>query len=379
MIHITDKRNCCGCTACVQRCPKHCIFLEEDQEGFLYPKVNIDDCINCGLCEKVCPIINKYKKTQPIETLAAINENNEIRFKSSSGGIFSLLANNIIEKGGIVFGATFDEKWNVNHISVKEKNDLFQFMGSKYLQSLIKETYLEAEAYLKQGILVLFSGTLCQIAGLKHFLGKSYDNLITIDCLCHGVPSPKVWQLYLKELLTDKIGNIKTISFRDKKTGWKNYSFTIQFTDGTKFTQQASKNVYMRGFLSHLYLRPSCENCPSKSGRSGSDLTIADYWGVNVLNPDMDDDKGTSLILVNTEKGKRIFEELKCTYKPINLHDAIKNNSGFNEKAIPHKKRKYFFERIGRVKLSNLIKKCLDLSFIEKIKLIIYKARKIKY
>lgn len=375
MINITDKHNCCGCSACVQRCPRQCISLIEDNEGFLYPHVNIDKCIDCRLCEKVCPIITPYKESEPLQAYALINEDDEVRMQSSSGGIFTLIANYVIEKHGVVFGATYDPKWNVRHIYIRDKSELAKFRGSKYLQSNINSTYKETEIFLKKGILVLFSGTSCQIAGLKHFLRKDYDNLITIDCICHGVPSPKVWQLYLKELV-GRIENIKSISFRDKKTGWKNYSFTINLKDGTTITHLASKNIYMHGFLSNLYLRPSCEKCPSKSGRSGCDITLADYWGVNILNPDMDDDKGTSLILAYTEKGKNILKELKCKSKLISFEDAKKMNGGFKDCAIPHKKRKLFFEQFNILEFSILVSKCLHLSFRERLALKFYRIKK---
>lgn len=193
MIDILDKQKCCGCSACMQRCPKQCIAMQEDSEGFCYPIVDRNACIACGLCEKVCPMLNPYKARKPLEVHAAINRDEQIRRESSSGGIFTLLAEQTIRKGGVVFGARFDGNWEVRHDWCENIEGLGQFRGSKYVQSRIGACYRQAEIFLKSGRSVLFSGTSCQIAGLHRFLGKSYDNLLSVDVICHGVPSPLVW------------------------------------------------------------------------------------------------------------------------------------------------------------------------------------------
>lgn len=194
MIHITDKSKCCGCNACVQRCPKQCIAMREDEEGFLYPKVDVAVCIDCGLCEKVCPVINQNVPKEPLQVFAAKNKNEDQRLRSSSGGVFILLAENIIKQGGVVFGARFDKNWEVEHGYAETLEELEPLMRSKYVQSRIGNTYKEAEMFLKQGRKVLFVGTSCQIAGLHKFLRKEYENLLTVDFICHGVPSPGVWR-----------------------------------------------------------------------------------------------------------------------------------------------------------------------------------------
>ena len=200
MIHITDKKNCCGCSACVQRCPKQCIRLEEDAEGFLYPKVDEEACIKCGLCEKVCPILNQADKLPALEVLAVKNQNEEERMNSSSGGVFLPLAREVINKGGVVFGAVYDDSWEVHHVYAEKIEDVYPMMCSKYLQSKIDDTYKETERFLKQGREVMFVGSPCQIAGLRTFLrNKDYPNLFAVDFLCHGVPSPGVWRRYLAE------------------------------------------------------------------------------------------------------------------------------------------------------------------------------------
>lgn len=367
MIEIKDKHDCCGCEACVNACPKSCIDLLYDDEGFLYPSVRMDSCVNCSKCVKVCPAINKPSEAKtPIETLSAINIDETVRISSSSGGIFSLLAEWIIERGGVVFGAVFDEEWNVKHDYTGKKEDLLRFRGSKYVQSRIGTAYKDAERFLKQGIYVLFTGTSCQIAGLKRFLNKEYENLLTADCLCHGVPSPKVWNSYIKEIAGD-INNIKDISFRDKSTGWKKYSFTINLKDGNTITHPARNDIYMKGFLSDLYLRPSCERCPAKSGRCRSDITLADCWGIDRYNPHMDDDKGTSLILVNSTKGQTIIHSVNCKTSFVSVADVQKNNGGFKEILIPHKKRSFFFKNLNKQPIINLINECTSLTITEKL------------
>lgn len=200
MIHITDKKNCCGCSACVQRCPKQCIRLEEDTEGFLYPQVDEETCIKCGLCEKVCPILNQADKLSVLEVLAVKNPNDEERMNSSSGGVFLPLAREVINQGGVVFGAVYDESWEVHHVYAEKIEDVYPMMGSEYLQSKIGNSFKDAERFLKQGREVLFVGSPCQIAGLRTYLrNKQYQNLLAVDFLCHGVPSPGVWRRYLAE------------------------------------------------------------------------------------------------------------------------------------------------------------------------------------
>ena len=199
MINILNKKDCCGCNACVQRCPKQCIIMQTDNEGFLYPIVDATTCIDCGLCEKVCPVINQTEPQEPLKVYAAYNKNEDIRMQSSSGGIFTLLAEEIIKKGGVVFGVKFNKDWMPEFGYTETLEGLSTYRGSKYVQAIVGDAYKQAEEFLKAGREVLFSGTPCQIAGLKRYLRKEYDKLLTVDIICHGVPSPKVWNMYLKE------------------------------------------------------------------------------------------------------------------------------------------------------------------------------------
>lgn len=395
MINITEKHLCCGCSACVQICPKHCISLSEDEEGFLYPEVSLEQCIDCGLCEKVCPMISRPAPIEPLKTLAVKNRNEEERMKSSSGGVFIALARRVIEKGGVVFGAVFDEDWEVKHTYAESLEEVHPMMCSKYLQSRIESTYFEAGQFLKQGREVMFAGTPCQITGLKKYLRKDYPNLLAVDFLCHGVPSPGVWRTYLREtfgtaaqraatgkntvlsLSLKNVPAIAGISFRDKTlSGWKKFSFVVWGKSASKADKNSvllsaihRDNPYMRGFLSNLYLRPSCYRCLCKNGISHSDITIADYWGVDRIMPEFDDDKGIGLVLLNTEKGENIFSVLDMEIRQSSLDDARYFNGGFKENIAQPSKRTFFFAELNKGNsVENAVNKALQMSFFVKLK-----------
>lgn len=363
MITITDKSHCCGCSACVQRCPKQCITMAEDNEGFLYPQVDTSKCVDCHLCEKVCPVINQDEARTPLEVYAAKNSDDDIRLKSSSGGIFTLLAEQTIKGGGVVFGACWDKDWNVKHNYIDNISDLQRFRSSKYLQSVIGDNYLKAEQFLKTGRKVMFTGTPCQIAGLKHFLRKEYDNLLAVEIICHSVPSPGVWQQYLTTRLHTLKWNksdIRNISFRDKKTGWKTYSFVIENKDGNSFIELSSKNAFMRGFLADLYTRPSCHACPAKQLRSGSDLTLGDFWGIESLMPEIDDDKGVSAIIVNSDKGKQVLHNINVELYEVQYDELTTRNPALVKSFPITPKRIEFFKEDGSTfeeKVKRLAKK----------------------
>lgn len=369
MIKITDKHKCCGCNACVQKCPMQCITMQEDKEGFLYPVIDNNLCATCGLCEKVCPIINQAEEQIPLRTLVAKNKNEEIRKASSSGGIFTLYAEKTIKKGGIVYGAIFNEKWEVRHSAVETIEGLNRLRGSKYVQSKIGNCYQEAEKRLKEGREVLFTGTPCQIAGLKRYLRKEYKNLTTIDVVCHGVPSPRVWREYLKERCQElgiSINDIKEISFRDKVVGWKRFSLSLK-TDTLYTYKPLDNDTFMRCFLNDLCLRPSCYTCPARKGKSGSDITLADLWGCQEICPDLDDDKGLSLVLVRNAQ-----KEIKLPFcKDIEYSEALKHNPAIENSAIKPNKRDKFFKVAIKKGVYKATEDCLHKSsisiFVEKV------------
>lgn len=369
MIEIKDKHTCCGCEACVQVCPGKCISFREDEQGFGYPSVDLNECINCGLCERVCPVINISEKKNRLKVYAAVNPNLEIRLQSSSGGVFTTIAEAVIDAGGVVFGARFDKDWNVVHDFAESKEGIEFFRGSKYVQSRIGNSYLQVREFLKTGRKVLFSGTSCQIAGLLKFLRRRYDNLLTVDVVCHGVPSPLVWREYLRNVLSqngtavkntgsESLSDVQTISgvsFRDKKYGWKKYDFVIQGTVSQASTlyrntvcgqflhqtellrEEFGKNIFMNLFLRDLDLRPSCYVCPAKAGRCGSDITIADYWGIGNNHPEKDDDMGVSLVLVNSDSGLEWFDKLNVDKIETPYEDAFAGNHSIEVSAHENK------------------------------------------
>lgn len=353
MIQLNNKRDCCGCRACEIKCPKSCIAMIEDFEGFLYPQIDKTLCINCRLCDKVCPVINRGSSIKPIEVLASINPSEQVRMNSSSGGVFTALAKRVIDDGGVVFGVSWSSKWMVEHTYVETVEELSKFRGSKYLQSDTNNSFLKVEDFLKNGRKVLFSGTPCQIAGLNKFLRKEYDNLLTVEVVCHGVPSPKIWRDYLAYLLqtNNAIANseITAILFRDKVVGWNRSSLTILTNvDGAKtpiFSETLDKNLYMQGFLKDFYLRPSCHKCPAKSGKSGADIGIADYWGVHKFHPTIDCNKGVGLTLLYTLKGKDLYNELELNNTLSNFEYAIINNPCIVRSVNESKLRAYFWEQ----------------------------------
>lgn len=345
MISLKSKHDCCGCSACVQACPKQCIIMVNDEEGFLYPQIDIDTCINCNKCEQVCPIINQNSHQKPIASYAAKNKNDQIRLMSSSGGIFTLLAEKTINNNGVVFGAKFNDNWDVIHDYTEKLDGIIAFRGSKYVQSQIGDNYKKTQKFLQEGREVIFSGTPCQIAGLHRFLNKTYLNLITIDIICHGVPSPMVWQKYIQRYHQKQITDIL---FRDKTNGWKDYEFVISSGQHTIIREKRANNVFMNLFLSDLCLRPSCSNCPAKKGSSHSDITIADFWGIEHVIPTFDDDKGCNLVLINSIKGADIFNSLDCEKVETNFDDAIKHNASYYKSVSEPKYRSYFFENFDK-------------------------------
>lgn len=387
MINIQEKYNCCGCSACVQVCPKQCISMFADNEGFLYPQVDSAICIDCGLCEKVCPVINQNEPREPLAVYAAKNTNEEVRLKSSSGGIFTLLAEQVISEGGVVFGARFNESWEVVHDYTETVEGLEPFRGSKYVQSVIGDNFNKTKQFLADGRKVLFSGTPCQIAGLKKFLRKEYENLLTVEVVCHGVPSPMVWRDYLgykrakraagKNTVSSSLNELPVItgiSFRDKTHGWKKYGFKISYAAskvaGNSVLKSAdhanseitpfNEDLFMNGFLKNLYLRPSCYHCIARQGKSGADISIADYWGVQSIHPEMDDDRGIGLILINTQAGAYNFENIrnKINYAISDYNIAITYNPCIVKSVVEPKYRDEFWRLYVQKRIEAILPIC---------------------
>ena len=303
--------------------------MASDEEGFLYPRINQADCVDCGLCERVCPQLNSEKREHP-ETprscYAAISKDLEIRLLSSSGGVFSLLADKILGQNGVVFGARFDEQFAVYHSYTESPEGLPPFRGSKYAQSDLRGVYSQVRQFLQANRPVLFSGTPCQIAGLRGFLGgKEYNQLFLVSVICHGAPSPLVWRDYLDHITGGP--RPTSVNMRNKDNGWGpgDYRMVIQRGEEELMNTQATGTPYMRAFLTNLTLRPSCYSCHFR-GNHGSDLTLGDYWGIEKIHPRMADNKGTSLILVYTDKGQRLMEGIDMRLEKSLYEDALKEN-----------------------------------------------------
>ncbi|MEG1947708.1 MAG: Coenzyme F420 hydrogenase/dehydrogenase, beta subunit C-terminal domain [Lachnospiraceae bacterium] len=388
MIKVIRKEMCMGCGACVFTCPRQCIVMQEDEEGFLYPEVNQENCMQCGLCEKICPIENKrnYVSNPVVEAYAGKNKTEKIRMQSSSGGIFTLLAEEIIAEGGTVYGAAFGEDAMVSHRKAEKPEELKGLRGSKYLQSNMGKIYPEIREKLSQGERVLFTGTPCQVAGLQSYLKKSYENLYCMDIICHGVPSPKVWKKYLEALekrLGESLSGELNPSFRAKHEGWIRYSVSIPFSHDTEYRETLDQNLYMQTFLKNISLRPSCYQCQFKPSTRISDITLADFWGIQEVCPKLFDDKGTSLIIVNSSKGQNLFtkvrekmEAVKVDYEQAILHNA----SAIKSVEVPPE-RKSFFKNLNQGNIEKRMRRVIRGGIIRRMsmrKIILWIRKKIR-
>ncbi len=352
---------CTGCGTCMNTCRFAAIEMKPDSEGFLFPVVDEKKCIKCKQCVAVCPVLKYNNKNTAEDTqVYAAMASDEIRAVSSSGGMFTLLAEDILQASGAVCGAAYDADFNVKHIIIRSIDELDKLRGSKYVQSDVGKVYIEIEVLLKSDIQVLFTGMPCQVAGLYNFMGKDYENLYTIDLLCHGVPSPKVFDKYLNETFGDRRKDISKIDFRDKKAfGWSS-SMNVFFADGTEYRKANEDDPYYKAFLPIVSLRRSCANCRYSSVPRVGDISIGDFWGINKNNPALDDKKGTSLVLVNSEKGREIFEKTRtkmkiCEQTPLEW--AIPGNPTLAHPFRSHPARARFFRDLDLKPLAELVDK----------------------
>lgn len=371
MIKVERKQECTGCSACFNICPKNSISMVSDSEGFLYPKVDTEKCINCGLCFNICPEKNIPKKiNSEIIALACKNKDENSLKTSSSGGVFSIICEYIISKGGVVFGAAFDENLNVKHMYAENLKECEKFKGSKYVQSDIGSSYKKVKDFLEHKRFVLFSGTPCEIEGLNLFLGKKYNNLLLVDIACHGVPSSLVYKKYIESLEKGNNSKITSLSFRNKENGWSNYRVKINFENGKIKSEEGYNNIYIKGFLKNIYLRPSCYECKFKLPNKSADITLADYWGVQDKYKDFDKkDKGTSLVILNTMKGKDVMEEIssKMEFIKTDLDYALKNNPCITDSVEYNTDREQFFKDISKNNIERTIHKYTDISIFMKV------------
>lgn len=361
------KKNlkCSVCTACFAICPKDAITMQSDLEGFKYPVVEKNKCIDCGLCSKVCPLDNAQSNFEEDKTSFACSaKDKNFARQSSSGGVFAILANMYVKEQAVIYGAAFDDNLNVCHIRADKKDELKSLYTSKYVQSDMGNTFRQVKGDLDNGKKVLFAGTPCQVAGLKSYLQKDYLNLLSVDFICHGVPSPLVWQRYIIAMEKKLNNKITEISFRDKKDGWKNYYFKLSTANGDVFYEKHGENIYMKGFLKDLYLRPSCYDCKFKTLHRASDITLADFWGIEKIIPEINVEKGVSLCWASSEKGKQVLADVlkRTDYYEVKLREAIKHNSSAIKSVEMHKNRDKFFEEVNNsdADIISLIEKYYD-------------------
>ncbi|MDO8241158.1 MAG: polysaccharide pyruvyl transferase family protein [Candidatus Moranbacteria bacterium] len=352
-MQIVPKNKCSGCSACYSVCPSGAISMQKDIEGFLYPIIDEVKCTSCNLCRKTCPVLNKYiKKNQSADPAcyAGWSKDEFIRKNSSSGGLFSIIAKYIFSKNGFVCGAGFDADNKLRHVIIADENDLPKLRGSKYLQSEIGDIFLDIKKLLQEDNWVLFVGTPCQVAGLCAFLQEDYEKLVTVDVMCHGTPSPLVFDKYMKDVEKLTGERVRKIEFRDKSTGWKTYSFSMNDENNNTIHKEIMNNgdVFGRGFLGNLYLKPLCTNCPFATLPRQSDITLGDFWAIGSYKNELDDDKGTSLILVNSAKGESVFNEIKTKIiaEKVPLAIAHQGNLALSLPCDKHPKREEFFEEL---------------------------------
>ncbi len=375
MVDIKEKENCCGCFACFNVCPKSAIEMKEDKYGFKYPVIDKEKCINCGLCDKMCPILNKSEIKNEPQAYACVNKNEEVRLQSSSGGMFSAIAEYILNNNGVVFGAGFDDEFNVKHICIENREELWKLRTSKYVQSYIGNTYKQAKAFLENKRIVLFTGTPCQIEGLYAFLGKNYENLFTQDLICHGVPSPKVWDKY-KEYRKhcDKKSPIK-INFRSKNMmNWNNYAMEFIYKKTKRYFKLKDEDLFQRAFINDVCLRDSCYNCSFKKYNRISDITLADFWGIKRIIPDMYSEKGVSLMIINSNKGLKLLNVIKdnCIMRKLSeeeFAEALNNNKSYLTSAKRNPNRERFFEQLDSDKFNKTVLNNIPNNIIKRSKI----------
>ena len=369
MIDKVSVQECAICGACINACPVDAISLDKVHLDFRYPQINEDICIHCNRCEKACPILgNKGKPDEgdPV-AFAAKSENDPMRMRSSSGGVFYELADQMLRDGGYVCGAVFDEEFHVKHILSNAKEDMLRMMGSKYAQSDVGYCYREVKDVLEKGCKVLFSGCPCQVAGLRTFLGKEYPNLVLVELICHGIPSDHMLQTYIGMQERKYGARLTRMEFRNKKKGWHNSSVRMEFGHHRTYSKPEAADAYMNGFLGSVTLKPTCYQCHFRNFTAGSDIILGDFWGAEVELP-VDDNKGISAILVNSGKGMDVLDRCNLTLTPANVETVIKYNRNLLCSAAPSPQRSSFYASADTNGLEEAIRRYLEESTIQKLK-----------
>lgn len=364
MVSLANTIECCGCGACAASCPTGSISIVLNKEGFNSPVIDTIGCVGCNKCINVCPVLKEKVSIMTSKTVyACSNKNQKIKDKSSSGGVFSALAECVILQGGIVYGFAFADDFSVKCVGVEDVSDLNRLYGSKYVEGTIeKALYLDIKKQVDSGRTVMFSGTSCQIAAVKLFAGADTENLITVEVVCHGVPSQKVYVSYLNFLKNKYKSDIQNITFRSKKYGWENFSTKVEFTNGKKYQKISSiEDKYMRGFLLNMYSRKSCANCKFKLDNTSADFTIGDFWRIDRWHKDLYKKDGVSLVVVNSTVADELFDKVKnkIEFTKVDYETAIKCNGVIIESNPSNSNRSVFFDDFisGDMKYEQLMKK----------------------
>jgi len=360
------KKDCCGCSACMNSCPKDCIKMKPDKEGFSYPVTDAAKCIDCGRCTKVCPVLNKNKTDDRPKAYLVRHRNDDLRKTSTSGGFFAAAAEFVLKEGGCVFGVGFDENFRVRHSFIESMEDIKQFNRSKYVQSDVGFSYRKVKEFLAGGRKVLFTGTPCQVEGLLNYLGRDYDDLYTMDIICKGVPSPKFWRKYLHWQKKRSGKEIREVRFREKTYGYGSTTMRVVFDDGSEYDEPYDVDPMLQFYSKEMISRPSCYNCHCKGKFRRSSFTAGDYWYVSGAAPRMDDGIGVSQVLVNNAKAAEAFEKIRKNLDVEELdfdNDSAINGGMMVASAKPSPRRDEMFADIDELSVHGLQKKYFPSTF----------------
>ncbi len=345
-----SKSSCCGCSACMNSCPENAITMQPDEEGFLYPVIDDGKCLDCGICKLVCAF-QSSQTSLPVRKVPSVyavkHKSDAVRQLSSSGGAFTAISDLVLEKGGIVYGAAFDDHFQVHHKAASNPTERNEFRGSKYVQSNMALIFHEIKALLNSGKSVMFIGTGCQVSGLNRFLRYSHtmtDNLLTVDVICHGTPSPKIFADYISLIEIIHQSSVVKFNFRSKINGW-GFTQQIFFSDGTEDHTSKLSQAFKELFLSNICLRPACHCCKYSNIYRSSDITISDFKGINEIHPDFTDVLGISAMMINSDKGINIFHQIEkdLVYLPSNIHELAYKQQNLKEPTFPNPKRDDFW------------------------------------
>lgn len=372
MINKVSTELCCGCAACYDSCPTGAIIFKHGDCGFLYPQVIEENCLSCGKCLSVC---GAYLDGTPVDKssvglFAAKNKDDKVLQKSSSGGVFTTIAQSVLADGGVVISAELDRNLSLNHVVISDEKDLNRVRGSKYIQSNTQGIYKQTKKMLDLGTLTMFVGTPCQVRALKLFLKADYDNLISVDVICHGVPSQDFFDKYVSYLSKKYRSCVKSVDFRNKNVGWKNFCVKIVLDNGKVIYENLENNLYMRLFLKNYSLRKSCYNCRANNYRSGSDITLGDFWNIEKIDSEFSDDKGTSAVMINTSKGMEVFDKIKnnLKFKEQELEYLVKNNHVLERSVSLPPCKEQFAKNYKLQNIDKIDDLCLCQSYIGRIK-----------